>query len=530
MSSHKARLAQFAEVVKKAGLAGQSMQKKLAEIISDNDLTGHEIDRIAEIANRDVQLALYKSASDKRFKFELINPEPLKAEAKKHAQASRTGAPSSAQKVASIIYEEGGDPFAVPYRSSEPLSLFEQPMNMKTAAEMELTEIHKTTLALGQKHAEYELVSREGKAEMLKIAGQADKTFSKSVQAAIDLISTGVTLPSLYTAVAAASGGSRATDEERKSADALMLLIVRGIKERGIPNHRLGFRHRGNIELLDRLSPEELIVLCKQSTGRIYEHDVPMPIVKMADYLKSTHDLVDDLDPHLALRDTDRVAQPYLDDKYVGNTPGGKPLVINGENEFVIGVTDLIGDQSRVVRCHAANEYVGLKLKQIEHTLHELLAAKKGLEGKIADFGTPPPPKPGFATKALNIAAHPLASAAVMAAPFLLPDKKEAVDLGTLGQAAMNVMGAKQVYDQYNPPKPKKLPQDKMSEQLKNSHAKRDMDAECKQAFIPALMAAAEAAAPIANVVGTGLAVHSALSTPSAPKPPPAPKPQVQSV
>src|ERR1019366_7043048 len=125
----KDRLQQLANQVKSAGLEDKSMQKKLAQIVSDNDLTTHEIQRIAEMANRDVQLALYKTSSDKRFKFELANPEPLKVSARK--EAGVFAAHTETSKTASALSSVGENPFSVPYREPKKFSIYDQPMEEK---------------------------------------------------------------------------------------------------------------------------------------------------------------------------------------------------------------------------------------------------------------------------------------------------------------------------------------------------------------------------------------------------------------
>ncbi len=536
--SAKVRLTQLAEEVKRAGLAGQSMQAKMADLISKNDLTPHEIDRVSEIANRDVQLALYKQASDKRFKFELIDPTPLKLAAKKQAAAAVGNSASVAQKVAAVVAVQGTDPFAVPYREQK-LSIFEQPMNPKMIVEMDITDMRKTAQELDKTREELLMLANQGKSEEMKIAGQADKTFTDSVQAAIDLIISGVTLPSLYTAVAAGVGGTHGvTEADRTAADDLMLLVIKGIKERGIPNHRLGFRSRGNINLLDKLSAEELLTLCKRSTGRIHEHDIPTSLSKVAEFLEKMAEKPEHTEPALNSM-TGEVVQPYLDEKYVDNLPGGKPLIINGENEFVIGIKDLIGDQGRMHRCHAANEYIGLKLKQIEQNLRGLRTAQKTAEDKLAGMA---PPGAGAIPKPLGLVgalSHPATTNAVglagIAAPFIAnamqssdTDERRRKSAGIMDtfQAGMNVASAASIAGSLMPKGPSA--EERMNARLKQADAKLRINEENKTAFLPAIAAALPAIGTVAgigaSVLGGAAAVNS-MRTPAAPAAPKPPKP-----
>lgn len=558
----KVRLSKLADEVKSAGIAGKSMQAKMSELIEKNDLTGPEIDRIAEMANRDVQLALYKQASDKRFKFDLIDPIPLKQAAKKQAQSAVGRAATANQKVASIVLEHGGDPFAVPYRESK-FSLFEQPVSMPVVIQNDMAGIRKTAHDLDRARAELLAVESQGRSEAMKIAGQADKTFDNTVQAAVDMIISGVTLPSLYAAVAASvSGSNGVTEEDRDSADKLMMLIIKAVQERGIPNHRLGFRNRGNVELLDSLSSEDLMDLCKRSTGRIHEQDIPMSLCKIAAYLKATH-----TEPELNSQGGE-VAQPYLDEKYVDNLPGGKPLVINGENEFIIGIKDLMGDQSRMQRCHSANEYIGLKLKQIEHSLRGLKGAEKSAEAKYALATVPPIPPvaaPGgnLVGKAISGiksgwnalgadtgqrleravgAGNFAATVAPMAMSALTPSapdperrrRKQANMLSTLGNqirrdpltaighgvglAGLGLTVAPMLQEafSYHP----QQAENRMNAMLNEPNAKLLMDQAHKQAWVQAIPAIVSTAAGLASLASSAKSALSPTTPPAAPKPP----------
>lgn len=406
----KDRLKMLANQVKSAGLAGESMQAKLAEIVAANDLTGHEIQRIAEMANRDVQLALYKTAHDKRFKFELADPEPLKETARKHATLIATS--TEATKTASALSAVPAQPFTAPYREPKKFSLYDAPMDEKLAFEIESTEVRKTIQGLDKVRLETEGLHKQGEAEIIKVAVKAEKDHAAAVQGALDLIMTGVTLPSIYQAVMAAVSGHRAGAEIRKTAHDLMMLIVTGLKKRGVPNHRMGFRHKGDVNKLDKLKPEEIMELCAHSGPDFTSLDLDMELAKKANYTEHKTDngkpsipyMIDEAEQHLSNRPSQMkypVPQQYLDDRNTDNLQNGAPRVFNTDNEFVIAITDLLGDQSRMTRLHSAQEYLGLKLKQIENSMRMLTSAQKTAEAELekeaaASFlnGKTPAPSP----------------------------------------------------------------------------------------------------------------------------------------
>ncbi len=398
----KYRLQQLANQIKSAGLDGQSMQKKLSEIVSANDLTPHEIQRIAEMANRDVQLALYKTSSDKRFKFELANPEPLKAAARE--ESAKTGSGVPAVKTAALLAEVPADPFSVPYRPSEDLSLYKEPLEEKLAFEIESAEIRKTIQELDKHRLEFEALKKQGETEIIKVSAKASKDHDVAVQSALDLIMTGVSLPSLYQAIMAAVSGHRAPEDVRETARSLVMLIIQGLKKRGVANHRMGFRHNGDVPALDRLKGEELMERCEKSFPGLNSSDLDMEEAKRANYTQyvvangdkpDLQDMVSEAEKHLSARPSQAkypVPAQYLDPKNVDNLPGGSPRVINTDNEFVIAISDLVGDQSRMTRLHSAQEYVGLKLKQIESTMRDLISAKKTAEAAFEKSGNAMPP------------------------------------------------------------------------------------------------------------------------------------------
>jgi hypothetical protein len=372
------------------------MQAKLAQIVESNDLTQHEIQRIAEMANRDVQLSLYKTSSDKRFKFELANPGPLKSSAKKK-KANFSRAATETEKVASAVLAEN---FDVPYRESS-LSIYEQPLDESYVAELKVAELQGLQHELNKTRQEFTVLLKQGEAEIIKIASKAEASYSNLIQTGLDHMMNGITFTSLYQAIYASVGGGGATLADRVKADELALLLLAGLKKRGYPNHKLGFRHRGNIKALDALKPVEILALSKLALGIETPSDLSMGATKQADYAeKLTVGSADSNIPFLAqeaetwmkFRPSEiehSCPQAYVDDSINNNLPNGKPVVFNTDNTFIVSIKDLMGDQSRMVRLHGAQEYIGLKLKQIEDALVNLKTAEKTAAEKTARSAKP---------------------------------------------------------------------------------------------------------------------------------------------
>ena len=388
--SYRLRLEKFADQVKDAGLRGESMQAKLASIVGDNDLTAHEIRRIAEMANRNVQLGLYKTAQDKRFKFALCDAEPLVQEARKAASTSFSQIGEDDAKLAAAIEEAGGDPFAAPIQShAERLSLFHQPLDEKLAHSLEEAETRTLLLQLDQNRTEMAELIKEAGAARVELYDNAAQAHKKAVQAAVDLVASGVTFPSMYEAIYASVSGGTAGVDPVKHADEMGMLILQGLKERGVPNHKLGFRYPADLGAIDKLSAGALLAMAKQCLGYPVEGpELCLESQKQAQrYLESIPKSLRKSDDQHPFQDADdwldsrpsiaqhKIPQSYLDD--VDNLKGKKPIVVDGDAEFVIGIRDLMGARDRLMKIHAAQEYLGLKVKQIEHSMRQLKTAQE---------------------------------------------------------------------------------------------------------------------------------------------------------
>jgi hypothetical protein len=408
------RIAQLADQVKSAGLKGQSMTAELAKVASEHDLTTSEIERIAESANREVQLGLYKSSQDKRFKFDLARPSEVQGAARKTASTLVLDAAGEAEKFAELTDEMGGDPYAAPSRDSELdrmslVQILSDEQISKLAEENQEREDREMIMELGKQHSEFEAVRLEGTVWEVKCAQEASRSHAEMAQAACDMIHGGVTLPSLYEAIVAATSGSTCTEEELKAADTITLMVIDELKKRGVENYKMGFRDHGDPDALKALTPEKLLKRCKQVCG--YTSDprnagtIDMNDVKTAEvYTESTphatspkfndkkqENLLEDAVSLLNSRPSNadhKVPQHYLDD--ADNYMDGKPRVINATNEFVIAVKNLVGEQGRIHQVHAAQEYVGLKLKEIEEALRKLTNVREAEADRKANVNHEP--------------------------------------------------------------------------------------------------------------------------------------------
>lgn len=405
--SHKARLQPYIDEVKAAGLRGESMQDKLASIVSANDFTPHEIRRIAEDANRGVHIALTKNAhaqkKDARLRFELADPEKLIGEARKSAEASHYREGSS--KLAAIE-EAGGDPFAAPDLGGDvKLSIYDHPLDPAMAYALEEAKTREMLQQLDKTHAEVQAVFNEAKVAGISATTEASDAHDRIIQSAIDMVMSGVTLPSLYRAIMATVSGSHVAPGNEGDLRTLLRLVIEGLKSRGVPNHRMGFRYAADRNAIDGLSTDDLISMCEKAVA--YDRgDLDarnMPLTKAAQYymqmqpdyskMRETgkqpfEDAASWMENRPSQQDH-KLPQSYLDERNTGNTPGGKARVVNGDSSFTIAVKDLVGARDRLLKTHNAQEYLGLKLKEIAEAAGQLkraqhIAAKQFEQSKEA--------------------------------------------------------------------------------------------------------------------------------------------------
>jgi hypothetical protein len=380
--------------VASTGATGGDMTAKLASLAGQHDLSPTEMQQISAAANRAVQLALYKEAEDKRFKFALCEASKVVDECRKAARIDIRDS-SEFGKVAAAIDEAGGDPFAPIYvDDSAELSLFQQPVDEKLAFDLKMAESTKLLQELDRSRLELLAVKNAGLQVATQLAGKAQDSFDSGVQAAADLLATGVKFTDLYYALRQAVSGATATDQDRKKTDDLALLILDALKSRGVPNHRLGFRFQGDVAALNKMSADDILALAKQALGITDEWgDIcPETVKKAQRYVEYVSKVAPKKGPDQPFEAAAEFLQkrpsqkdhpspaPYLDDKATSNTPGGKIRIANADNEFVVSIRDLLTAQERLGRAHNANEYLGLKLKQIEQALRDLGDAKKKAE------------------------------------------------------------------------------------------------------------------------------------------------------
>ncbi len=259
----KLRIEQMTDKLASAGLQGHDMSAELRKIASTEDLSGNEIRRIAEEANRRVQLGLYKVATDKRFKFKLADGVTIATEASKTAADDSQPTKTSAfHSHLDAIDDAGGDPFAAPMRSDlSQLSLFNRDVDSKIANAAADSSDAELAHKLAQAGLTLEAILKEAEIEELGIKRAAFDAHDRMVQSAMNLVSSGVTLPSLYDAMIAGSSGANSDvsmDDAVKQADALMSLVIAGLKARGLENHKMGFRHNGDPTALSKLDAKAL--------------------------------------------------------------------------------------------------------------------------------------------------------------------------------------------------------------------------------------------------------------------------------
>jgi hypothetical protein len=372
----KARIDRLTDKLAEVGLSGGNMNTTLSKFAEDEDLSGNEIRRIAENANRKVQLGLYKKASDKRFKFDLADGVGI---AKKAAKAEAESKTSAYQTRLDAIDESDSSPFEAPARSKlSSLSIFSS--SVKVASnEKDLVELK---VKLGEAKAKLEAINIEAKQAEVSGLATAHKANDQFVQSAINLITHGVTLPSLYEAIIAGC-------EDVKQTDDLAKLLINGLKKRGVANYKMGFRHTGDPAALEKLTTEDLINLCKRQSQYQEPRGLTMKDVKTAGaYTETSGPLTPQYNP-APLRPDDAldilknrpsqngqfaVPQAYLDD--AENIPKSGLRVYNTDDQFIINIKDLVGAQDRINKSHSAQEYIGLKLKQIEEAMRKLKTAE----------------------------------------------------------------------------------------------------------------------------------------------------------
>jgi len=408
MSSIKMRVSQLADEVKAAGLAGRSMQEALEKVAVREDLGAEEIGRVAEIANREVQLALHKTAADKRFKFDVADAKVAVAKIRKHAGAVAVGAGpgygmnrggDTFDKVASEIDAAGGDPFAAPYREPKAFSLYDHAISEeqadKLAASNADVEDRTTLFELDKARLELEILDRQNNHEMAKVAATATEYEKQAVQSTIELIEAGLTLPDLYDAmVATCTEESTKPEEAQAKADQLFGLVISGLKARGVTVSKMGFRDYHDPAALEALDTDALLEWAKEQSGYTpcNADTISLCDTKTASAAEYSEAYVGDgkdfTSAHLhdkpgspedILSSRDSLKDPKNHASRLSNA-ANKTLpvrVVNGNNSLVIAVRGLVGDQRRMTRLHAAKEYMGLKLKEIADAMNQLAGVRE---------------------------------------------------------------------------------------------------------------------------------------------------------
>jgi hypothetical protein len=400
--STRIRLQPFVDAVKAAGLSGASMQKKLAEIVEREDLTPHMVRRIAEEANRAVSVELTKQAhatgKDARIRFELADADALLKSEPKAKTAAPVQAYTGFESKLAAYAEAGGDPFAAPESKKESDSLRwlgNQPLDVKLAADRLEAEYRGYDHELVNLYEKTDATRKEAAADELVCTMTAAQRHKDAVQSAIEMCTAGITVPDMYRAVLATTCHTNGDDEGGRD---LMRLVISGLKDRGFPNNKMGFRHQGDRNAIEALSVDDLMSLCDRAVGfdRGYANpdiaDAQLTKVARA-YLENTAplaafdgNLADEAEARMSGRPS-LGAGTFLDDAFTDNEPNGKARVINGENEFIIAVKDLVGAQDRIGKLRSAQTYLAVKLEEIADArgkLREALEEQKQAMGPLA--------------------------------------------------------------------------------------------------------------------------------------------------
>ena len=394
MTAQALRLSNFADELKKAGVAGESMQAVLDKVAEREDLTADEINRVAEMANRNVQLELHKTSSNKRFKFEVADPSKTRTHArKKSAEWQALPEATDTEKLAAAINDAGGDPFAAPHRQTE-TSLtgyrITDDQAEKLAFDIQEKQDREALFALDESRIKLELLEKTANFEVARLSDSAESHRKDLIQAAMDMIEHAVTLPDLYAACYAAGAGSDIDQANHlRNVNNLMGMVIEGLKERGMPAYRMGFRDYGNPEKLEAMSTEDWLKHCMMVSGygdMSVQNTFTMQEAKGASVEKDA--AMTYSEAHTADQPIDFWSDQTNDPvKILMNRPSVKDYkipqfrvdqaknhvrVFNSNHPFIISVENLIGDRSRMVQLHGAQEYLGLKLKQIEEAISAL--------------------------------------------------------------------------------------------------------------------------------------------------------------
>lgn len=414
--SHKARLQAFSDEVVKVGRAGKPMQDELRKVASREDLTAEQIRRVAEMSNRAAQTEINRSATDKRATFKLCDADSLIKELRKDSKTA------SVVEATATGDESDFNPPEIPREDPVKLSLYAAAPQASTQVDDAEALYH----TLDRTRRELEVMHKEAASQVMAVYHDATGSHKEMIDAACDMVQAGITLPSLYQAVSAAVSGSDCTDGERQKSDAIMLMVVKGLKERGVPNHKMGFRHPGDVNAINALSPEDLLALVKNAMGGMNDAGISLKTQKTAQrYLESVP--VEHLAPKNQhpyeeagkwLNQRGAIAdfalpQIYTDDNQTNNIPERGIRAINGDSEFVVAVKDLVGDQNRMGKAHNAQEYMGLKLKEIAEAMSKLSEGR----AKAAAIAAMPKPSEKAAFIGALLGGASRLAAGVMASP-----------------------------------------------------------------------------------------------------------------
>jgi hypothetical protein len=285
-----------------------------------------------------------------------------------------------------------------------------RPVDEFAELEKAAAQLDQDIRALTRARGDCELVAKEAAVDEFGADADARQAQGKIIASAINLVMSGVTLPSLYTAVCAAVNGPMAGDEDRHVARLIMKLVIEGLRERKFPVHKMGFKNTVGANAMEELTNEDLMRMCETVLHQMdtYKepklaafgtHQDPLHPSKVAAYFQHDHkgrapsgkQPFEDAATWLTERPSAQDPNLPMDPDWASNTPGGKIRVLDGNSEFIVGVKDLISARERKLKLHDSQEYIGLRMKQIDEGIRALVEKRASVEQRkaaIAGIGT----------------------------------------------------------------------------------------------------------------------------------------------
>jgi hypothetical protein len=201
-------------------------------------------------------------------------------------------------------------------------------------------------------------------------------------------------MPDMYAAMVATCTEEKCEPEVAQAkADQLFGLVISGLRARGLTVSKMGFRDYYDPGALEALDNDALLEWAREQAGYEPKHMGTISIcdAKTASSLysetrpketgefASAHRPEDKGSPSDILDTRGSVVDNRIHSSRLENAKNeANPVrVVNGNNVLIVAVNGLVGDQRRMTRLHAANEYLGLKLKEIAEAMNQLAGIRE---------------------------------------------------------------------------------------------------------------------------------------------------------